>query len=797
MKRQSLLFLISLILGILFCYFLKIEKTFKILFVIVLIFTDFLAYFLKCNKKFIYFLSFFCLGFVVTLFNKTESSLNKCLDENVSIVADIMSSDITSNGNYKYEIYINSIDEKSVKEKSLLFTENDSLKIGDNISFKGKLKALKYTNPNLFNFKRYSLKNKIFTRVYSDKIKILGESKDFFLKLKRDFNLYIQNVFDSSLNEENSNIMKRIFLSSKFDNAFDDEIRNIGISHILAVSGLHIGIIYFLLNKFLLLFPIKRLAREFLILLFIFFYGSLIGNPASVIRAEVFLTLIILTKFSFKIVDRLNTLFLTAFIVLLIQPFMIFDIGFYLSISSVFAIINILPRFYNKKEGFVFKSLKLTFSILLVILPIILYAFGSISVLTFIANLVLVPVFVFCIVFAVFLLFVGLLSLKITSFFAILLNFVLDIIRVNVGFLNEINLNLYFENFKIHFVFFYYFLIYIYLNKNKFKALSFESKKFLSLSILLTIFLTNLIAFYKNETQINFIDIGQGDACLIRNSNKNILIDTGGINFGKGDNGKTVLVPYLKKNGVKRLDYVFISHLDSDHCKNLKILSENIDIKNLIFRKNGYENYIKKYGNVKAKNIINIENEEKIFIGNIEVKVFQVINSLSENDKSIILNLKINGKKILFTGDIGFFTENQILKKDIDCDYLKVAHHGSKYSSSDEFLKASSPKAEIISCGYKNRYGHPHKDSLDRISKLNNNIFRTDLNGNIILKINRFEEKIVGFNEMDDNLIKIFDFYFEDIFFILSYLLSFIFLVVIRRDYELHTSIETFRPWRT
>ena len=123
---------------------------------------------------------------------------------------------------------------------------------------------------------------------------------------------------------------------------------------------------------------------------------------------------------------------------------------------------------------------------------------------------------------------------------------------------------------------------------------------------------TNIYNIYKNEVNINFIDIGQGDACLIRGKQNNILIDTGGITFGKGDNGKSVLIPYLQKNGVKKLDFVFISHLDADHCKNLSSLSKEVEIKNLFFRKDGYRDFVKKYGEVKAENIYNIENNLKI-----------------------------------------------------------------------------------------------------------------------------------------------------------------------------------------
>ena len=140
------------------------------------------------------------------------------------------------------------------------------------------------------------------------------------------------------------------------------------------------------------------------------------------------------------------------------------------------------------------------------------------------------------------------------------------------------------------------------------------------------------------------------------------------------------------------------------------------------------------------------------------------------------------GRKYYFTGDIGAFTENQLIKNDIDCDYLKVAHHGSKNSSSSEFLSTTSPKTSIISCGYKNRYNHPHKDALDRIKSVGSEVYRTDLQGNIMLSISKFEEKITGFREIDGNLFGFLKFYFMDILNIIMYLFAFFVLVKINND---------------
>lgn len=779
MKRNIIFYLISLICGILFCYFLKMEHFTKFYIFLGLSVTCIVSYFFRFNKIKL-FLMIFSLGFLVSFFSEKESNLKQFFDQEVSFTGEILNSTARSDGEgFKHEVRLKNIENIEKSEKILLFTNHKQFKIGDIVSVNGKLQEIRSNgNPRLFNYKRFNLKKNIYSNIYSDDVKKIGENKN----LKGAFHNFVENVFDTSLSSENSDIMKRIFLANNYDTAFENNVREIGLSHILAVSGLHIGIIYLILSKILIILPIKRIFREIIILFFIFLYSYSIGNPASVLRAEIFLLISIFSSLYGKVKDRLNDLLLTIFVILLINPYMIFDVGLYLSAFSVFGIIKILPEFSKQRDGFVLKSLKLTFSVMLMILPIILYTFGKFSIIIFFSNLVLTPIFVICIVISFFILLFGLFSLKVCVFLGLLVNNLLNLIRLNVDFLKDININITFYEYNILLLIFTYFLLLAYFKKRNLKYFTFDSFKFFIVSAMILFAFTNIFNIYKNEVNINFIDIGQGDACLIRGKQNNILIDTGGITFGKGDNGKSVLIPYLQKSGVKRLDFVFISHLDADHCKNLGSLSKEVEIKNLFFRKDGYRDFVKKYGEVKAENIYNIENNLKLNLEDVDLEVLKAKDSTEENERSIIVRVIANGKKILFTGDIGAFTENQLIKNDIDCDYLKVAHHGSKNSSSSEFLSASSPKTSIISCGYKNRYNHPHKDALDRIKSVGSDVYRTDLQGNIMLSINKFEEKITGFREIDSNLFGFLKFYFMDILNIIMYLFAFLVLVKINND---------------
>lgn len=779
MKRNIIFYLISLVCGILFCYLLKIEHFIKFYVFLFFVFSFFISNILRYNKLKLFFLMF-SLGFFSIFLSEKETTLKDFFDRNVTISGEILNSNISSNDNgYRYEIKLKSIENVEKSEKILLFTNKKIFEIGDIVIANGKFQEIRSNgNPRLFDYKKFNFKNNIFASINSNDIKKVGENKS----LKRSFYLYVKNVFDSSLSFENSNVMKKIFLSSSFDTDFENDIRDIGLSHILAVSGLHIGIIYIVLSKILLFFPFKRIFREIIILFFIFLYSNLIGNPASVVRAEIFLLITIFSAFFAKIKDKENDLFLTLFIILLINPYMIFDVGLYLSAFSVYGIIKILPYFSKNRDGFIKASFKLTFSIFIMIVPIILYVFGKFSLITFFSNLFLTPIFVVCIVISFFILLFGLLSLKISFILGFFVDNILNLIKLNVDFLKNVNININFYEFNLVFLIFTYILIFIYFKRRNLRYFTIKNLNFFIFSIFLMFIFTNISSMYSNRVLVNFIDIGQGDACLIRGKYNNILIDTGGSTFGNVDNGKSVLIPYLQKIGVKTLDFVFISHLDADHCKNLPYLSNVVKIKNLFFRKNGYIDFINKYGEVKAMNIYDVVNNKKIKLKDMDLEIFKSTDALQENERSIIVKVLANGKKILFTGDIGFFTENQLIKKDIDCDYLKVAHHGSKNSTSNEFLKSTSPKTCIISCGYKNRYSHPNKDTLSRLKSIESNIFRTDLQGNIILSIDRFEEKIVGYKDLKDNLFSFINFYFIEILNILMYLLAFFSLLKIRKN---------------
>ncbi len=287
---------------------------------------------------------------------------------------------------------------------------------------------------------------------------------------------------------------------------------------------------------------------------------------------------------------------------------------------------------------------------------------------------------------------------------------------------------------------------------------------FLSLSVLLfvnnnlksNIFIRSGLKqdiYNSNNLCVHFIDVGQGDCSLIQCKDTNILIDTGDEVYS------SKVVEYMIKNGIDSLDYIIISHPHLDHIGGLIDIISKIETNKIIMRDIPKEDLIEEYNidtllDFADKNNIEIccpKFNEKLKIDKLELRFLFQDKYDNINDSSLITEIKYSGKQLTFTGDIEENSENFIAKYVMDTDILKVAHHGSKTSSTVAFLTKVKPKISIISCGSDNNFGHPSDEIVSRLSNFSNNIFRTDLCGNIMLDINDCNIKV--FTEKGDNYV--------------------------------------------
>ena len=207
---------------------------------------------------------------------------------------------------------------------------------------------------------------------------------------------------------------------------------------------------------------------------------------------------------------------------------------------------------------------------------------------------------------------------------------------------------------------------------------------------------------------VYFVNVGQGDSIIIKNKIHTVMIDTGG--YKNFDMAEETLIPFMYKKKITHLDALILSHDDFDHAGAKESLIEKFKVYNILTEPKQFPYEV---GDLKFENLNDFDFED-------------------ENDKSLVLSLNFIGKKFLFTGDASVNTEEKMIEKyDVDCDILKVGHHGSNTSTSEKFLKLASPEEAVISCGEKNYYGHPHQDIINRLEKYNVKIRRTDQEGTI------------------------------------------------------------------
>lgn len=606
------------------------------------------------------------------------------------------------------------------KEKVLVNYYSDiNVSYGDYIYVYGVFKKPKENgNFNLFNYKRYLLSNKINYVVTASKITIIKKNDNVFYTLKNNLLKRIE-----SANRSKGYILAFLYADkSLIEKDVYTKYQKIGVSHLFAVSGMHVSLISIVLLK--LLNKIKERKRYIIVSIFLSIYLFLTNFTMSMVRATFQFILFFINK-SFKLnIDNSNLVLFLFSILVIINPYNIYNIGFLFSFIISFTLIRCSKLIKGK---FIIKSLKTSLISFFSSMPVLINNFFEVNFLGIILNIIYIP-FVSYILFPL-----SLVTVLFPSLDNILYMFISHFEKITDFFSNIKFLSFSICKMNIFLIIMYY-LIFIYILKRKKKLIY----KIIIVIISLT-FLINNGRIVNNEVSI--LDVGQGDSSLIRLKNKNILIDTGGnINY---DISKNILIPYFKSVGIKKIDYLVLTHGDYDHMGEAINLVENFKVEKVIFNCGPYNDLenelievldkkkIKHYSCIKE---LNIDNNKLHFL---QTKEYD-----NENENSNVIYTELNGYKFMFMGDAGVEKEKDILEKYnvSKIDVLKIGHHGSKTSSDKNFIDEMNPKYSVISVGKNNRYGHPNKEVLNNLD--NSKIYRTDQDGSIMFKIKNNKLKI-------------------------------------------------------
>lgn len=678
-----------------------------------------------------------------------------------------LNAEIISNGSNKKYKKIYTVQVKN-KRFNISVDKKIQLQCGDFVFIKGIfIKPKQRTNYKGFDYKEYLKSKGIYGTIDCNQIEILKKNNNIFNKIF----LRIKNIFQYNFDKDVSSLLSGTVLGFKDEISEDikKEFEQSNISHILAVSGMHIG--YLILFCSLVLDKtIGKKSSKVCGIIVLILYIKIIGYPLSAVRAEIMAIMVLSAKLIYRKSDVWTNLSFSLLILLIFNPFSIKDIGLLLSFMATLGIIIYTKSFKCKNR--LYNVIGITISATILLIPILAIYFNKVPIfslcISLIVGVIAGPIFV-----------LGLIYIILSNFFKLnIIKYVINLlVRIllfvaNLGSkipLNQINVITpnFIEIFMFYsMIFIVLFLISIYKQKRKHnKVFKRRIKNLISLakfefnqnkkgviSILIIVVISiGLIRFFPSDLKMYFIDVGQGDSCLIVTPNKKkILIDGGGSETY--DVGKNVLVPYLLARRISHIDYIIISHFDTDHIGGILTVMEEMKVDKVIISKQGElsKNYEKFENLVNKKQIevIVVENGDKI---NIEKDVhFEILwpdssNLISENilnNNSIVCKLHYKNFTCLFTGDIEEIAEKRILetyKNNINLlnsTVLKVGHHGSKTSSIQEFLNYVKPKIALIGVAVNNTFGHPSNDVLERLKICGCAIYRTDKQGEIIIIVN-------------------------------------------------------------
>ena len=614
------------------------------------------------------------------------------------------------------------------------------------------------TNENAFNYKRYLEQKHIFWILKPDKLVIIRDKPSAPNVL-----IMLKKVRTNGIHYLESNFPKEtiplatalLFGSSDFitQNTMDN-YRELGIVHLLAISGLHIAIIVSIVYNLLLRVGVTREKSIVILLVCLPIYGILTGASPSVTRS-VFMTMLLLLGRrwgkggQFVAIDVIATTFL---LYLFVNPYVLYNVGFQLSFLVTLILLLSAPYILKVTLHPVSLLLTTSFQSMLCSAPILLYFFFEFSIISVLVNLLYIPIF--NVILLPYLLFVFVLHLLLGSFIDPLLYPLNEMIIFTNNLTEKIAVlpwnTIVLGRPSMLFLLLYGWGLFLFFVQWE-KGVKGMKKFFLFLFPFFLFLGQYMLTNLSLDGEVTFLDVGQGDCIFIRLpfGKGNYLIDTGGsLTFEKQpwqerdqafDVGEDTVVPFLKSKGVTKLDKLILTHGDADHAGSAEAILQEMRVQELVLpdRKEKNELERKLIGMAQSEGIaIRFVHEgDRWKVGENRFYILSPeVNSQSDsNDGSIVIYTELGGLKWLFTGDLEAEGEAKLMKKNptLSVDVLKVGHHGSKSSTTEEFLEKISPQRAIISVGKNNRYQHPHQEVLKRMQEREMTIYRTDLNGAI------------------------------------------------------------------
>jgi len=762
------------IIGIIYGKFISINLIFLFSIVILLILITIISFVKQWNiTTALLFLIIFLIGIFNYNLNSNPIGVNHIAnfveDKKLTIICTVLDKEYYPNQEkISFKVKANLIErgDYSIGTQGLILVNtylgNCPYEYGDVLKIKGKLeKPIGQKNFGEFDYELYLAREKIFTyiNIWQEKdIKKIGEDDSNFLA---SFSLSardkIKEISNQTLPPPYNYLLIGMLLGEKgfIPPNLKEVFTDAGIMHILAVSGLHVGIIAMALLVFLSILRLPKKLKLLTLILILIIYASITGFRPSVLRATIMFILLIGGKLINRSRNINISLFFAAFVILLSNPLILYDAGFLLSFIVTFSIINLSPtlqRLFSKIAVWIKNPLAISIAAWIGIFPLSAYFFTKVSIISIFSNIFIVPLTGIAVILGFATFFIGLVSIYLAGIIANINYLVLNLITLIAKLFSSLPFAfIYVAQPSILVIILYYLTVLFIIKMFNEKILWQKIKKKAVLIVLsITLIIIIIQVFYPTDNlKVNFINVGQGDCILIEAPNKiNILIDGGGTPQSDFDVGSKIVIPYLRRKGINEIDLLIVTHPHLDHLEGLlPVLKEfKVDMvldSGVICDSSEYKEFIslilKKgipYHKAKAGDNFIFNNNLEIFLLN-PLYDSDFYEESDFNNASIVVKLFYKNADFLFTGDIEEATEKKLLvwQNILQSDILKVGHHGSATSTSIEFLDKVDPRIAVITVG-KNHFGHPSQKIIERLEDRDIRIYRTDEDGTIIIRTN-------------------------------------------------------------
>lgn len=625
-------------------------------------------------------------------------------------------------------------------------------------------------NPGQFDARLYYAGRGISYTMYAESASVTGKKAAPVREGLQRIRERLGAIYDAVFEERESGLMRAMLLGEK--TGLDAEMKELyqrnGISHLLAISGLHISLVglgfYKLLKKLTGFWPLSGILAGILSALFVAAYGWMTGASVSAVRAAAMCILMILADILGRTYDMLNAAGVVALAMMCINPLCVKQSAFLLSFGAVFGIGLISPlwRLYKPRQGKLLQSLGAGLSVLLVTFPLLLRFFYEYPLYSTFLNLLVIPLMSVLMAAGILCGLVGLFSLNAARLFAIPCGLILRFYE----WLGKSCLSLpgavlpvgrpAFWKPALYYGVLFLSIFVLYREKRRKKYWrgreEFQPKRRLPVVCGAFLGLSACILCLRVSAglTITMLDVGQGDGIFFRDSRGTTYLCDAGSSSVSGV-GEYRVLPFLKAEGVTRIDYLMISHMDADHINGvqellMKDLPEEGAEADIDGGRSGVEIghavlpalAVKDEAYLAMEELLEKADVTILYMGAGDRLVGEEISltclwpekgtaSSDRNEQSLVILAEYGEFQMLFTGDIGEHTEARIAASGMlePVEILKTAHHGSKYSSSASFLAKARPFVSLISCSPSNRYGHPGEDTLKRLDDAGSRVFIT------------------------------------------------------------------------